>query len=162
MKLPTSTCYILSIQFTLPLKVLTNACYIVRASSVKTPQPTPASISSFDTSTSVSSRQRISTLRRSCLVRDHHRCVISRKFDRREAENRFEQDGEDCKDDDGNLLRGESNDRFQFLEVAHILPHSLTAVSSGETELVCEICNLIFILLTWLHRVIQKKKPSEF
>ncbi|PTU23451.1 hypothetical protein P175DRAFT_0556093 [Aspergillus ochraceoroseus IBT 24754] len=83
----------------------------------------------------VSSRQRISTLRQSCLVRDHYRCVISRNFDWREAERRFEQDGEDCKDDDGNLLRDESNNRFQFLEVAHILPHSLTAVSSGETDL---------------------------
>ncbi|KAK9561939.1 hypothetical protein V6Z79_010295 [Aspergillus fumigatus] len=142
--------------------IIENFLLPLRASSVKTPQPTPASLSSFDTSTAVSSRQRISTLRQSCLVRDHHRCVISRKFDRREAEKRFEQDGEDCKDDDGKLLRDESNDRFQFLEVAHILPHSLTAVSSGETDLVCGICNFKFVLLTWLYRVIQKKTPSEF
>lgn len=142
--------------------IIENFLLPFRASSVKTPQPTPASLSSFDTSTVVSSRQCISTLRQSCLVRDHHRCVISRKFDRCEAEKRFEQDGEDCKDDDGKLLRDESNDRFQFLEVAHILPHSLTAVLSGEMDLVCGICNFKFVLLTWLYRVIQKKMPSEF
>jgi hypothetical protein len=39
-------------------------------------------------------------------------------------------------DDDRNLLRMESNNRFQFLEVAHILPHSLTSVTSENTDLV--------------------------
>ena len=62
--------------------------------------------------------------------------MISRKFDRREAERRLKQDGEDCTDDDGNLLRMESHDRFQFLEVAHILPHSLTSVTSEDMDLV--------------------------
>ncbi|RAO74321.1 uncharacterized protein BHQ10_010333 [Talaromyces amestolkiae] len=53
----------------------------------------------------------------------------------REARKRFDQYGEDSKDDDGNLLREEINERFSFLEVAHILPHSLVTVASADTEL---------------------------
>lgn len=103
---------------------------------MKTPQPTPPSLSSIQTPTPTGTRERISILREHCLLRDRHRCVISRKFDRREAGKRFDQHGEDSKDDDGNLLRSESSDRFQFLEVAHILPHSLVSVASADTELV--------------------------
>ena len=115
---------------------MTNWNASVRASSVKTPQPTPASLSAIQTSTPTGTPQRLSILRRSCLTRDRHRCVVSRKFDRNEARKRFEQQGENCKDDDGMLLKNESNDRFQFLEVAHILPHCLTTVTSGDTDLV--------------------------
>lgn len=115
--------------------IIENFLLPLRASSVKTPQPTPTSLSSIQTSTPTGTTQRLSILREKCLVRDRHRCVISRKFDRREAAKRFERDGEDCKDDDGKLLRSESSDRFQFLEVAHILPHSLMAVTTGDTEL---------------------------
>lgn len=111
----------------------------VRASSVKTPQPTPASLSAIQTSTPSGTPYRVSILRKSCLVRDRYRCVISRKFDKSEARKRFEQYGEDCKDDEGIELKNESSDRFQFLEVAHILPHCLTTVSSGDADLVCLI-----------------------
>ncbi|KAA8642979.1 HNH endonuclease signature motif containing protein [Aspergillus tanneri] len=125
--------------------------YIVRTSFFhlelvcKTPQPTPAVVR-IQTSTPTGTPQRLSILRRSCLLRDRHRCVVSRKFDRKEARKRFEQEGENCKDDDGMLLKNESNDRFQFLEVAHILPHSLTTVASGDAELSDSKKNVLRIL----------------
>ncbi|OJJ44546.1 hypothetical protein ASPZODRAFT_690298 [Penicilliopsis zonata CBS 506.65] len=106
-----------------------------RASSMKTPQPTPASLSSMQSSTPAGVRQRVSLLRQRCLIRDHHRCVVSRKFDRSEARKRFQKYGEDCQDDGGIPLKDETSDNFQYLEVAHILPHCLTAVASGDTEL---------------------------
>lgn len=63
--------------------------------------------------------------------------MISRKFDIAEARKRAEQHGDDCEDDDGNPLRNEARGGFQYLEVAHILPHSLRTVTPGETDLVC-------------------------
>ncbi|OOF99307.1 hypothetical protein ASPCADRAFT_39628, partial [Aspergillus carbonarius ITEM 5010] len=132
--------------------IIENLLLPLRASAVKTPQPTPASLSSLQTSIA-SSRQRLSTLRQSCLIRDYHRCVISRKFDRREAERRLKQDGEDCRDDDGNLLRNETSDRFQFLEVAHILPHSLMTAVSDNTELTDSKKNALRILNMFDHGI---------
>jgi hypothetical protein len=62
--------------------------------------------------------------------------VISRIFDRTEALNRVKVDGDNAKDDDGNLLKDE--DKIpEVLEVAHILPHSLMSYNaSGQMELV--------------------------
>ena len=81
--------------------------------------------------------QRVAALREDCLIRDRHRCVISRKFDDAEAGKRVGHEGDDnAKDDDGHLLRYEAG-TFSPLEVAHIIPHSLMNVSSGKTELVC-------------------------
>ncbi|CAI7627392.1 unnamed protein product [Penicillium glandicola] len=107
----------------------------VRATSVKTLQSTPTSLSSLQSSTPTGIKQRISVLRQGCLIRDRHRCVISRKFDRATARNRFTENGEFCADDDGNLLKDEPSDQFQYLEVTYILPHSVTTVSCEETEL---------------------------
>lgn len=82
----------------------------------------------------VGTTERVSALRGTCLVRDHHRCVISRRFDLNEAIERIQRVGDGAaKDDDGNLLGSEAG--FTLLEVAHILPHSLTKMESG-TELV--------------------------
>ncbi|EEQ28696.1 hypothetical protein McanMca71_001230 [Microsporum canis] len=93
----------------------------------RTPQPSPAHLSVFERIQGaheyIPTPERISALRRACLVRDHHRCVISRRFDRKEAVSRLERLGDDAKDDDGNQLLGEE---FDVLEVAHIIPHSLT------------------------------------
>ncbi|KAI0400319.1 hypothetical protein F4802DRAFT_610207 [Xylaria palmicola] len=73
---------------------------------------------------------RISTLRRACLVRDRHRCIIPRIFYQNEAITRIEKDGLDARDDDGNPLVGAS---FDVMEVAHVLPHSLTKGAALET-----------------------------
>ncbi|OAL75678.1 hypothetical protein A7D00_1278 [Trichophyton violaceum] len=115
--------------------IVENFLLPLRASSVKTPQPTPSSLPSIQPSTPTGTKQRVSILRQNCLVRDHHRCVVSRKFDANEASRRWKQDGDDCKDDDGNLLKDQREEDFEYLEVAHILPHCLTAVASQNTEL---------------------------
>ncbi|KMP00781.1 hypothetical protein CIHG_03229 [Coccidioides immitis H538.4] len=47
----------------------------------------------------------------------------------------IEKFAEHCKDDDGIPLKIESSDYFQYLEVAHILPHSLTSLGSGDIDL---------------------------
>ena len=81
--------------------------------------------------------QRVAALREDCLMRDHHRCVISRKFNDAEAGKRVGCEGDDkAKDDDGHLLKDEAG-TFAPLKVAHIIPHLLMNVRSGKTELVC-------------------------
>lgn len=82
--------------------------------------------------------QRVSNLRHLCLVRDRHRCVITRKFDALEGEARYNIHGDQLTDDEGNSLLPESSD-MALLEVAHIIPHSLMSLSNieGEPKLVC-------------------------
>ncbi|KAH8427790.1 uncharacterized protein LDX57_005495 [Aspergillus melleus] len=116
--------------------IMDNFLLPLRASSAKTPQATPRSLSSIQTPTPNGTRQRVSVLRQSCLVRDRHRCVVSRKFDLVEARKRTEQHGGNSEDDEGNLLMNESRGGFQYLEIAHILPHCLTTIAPGEPELV--------------------------
>lgn len=110
---------------------------LVKASTRKTPQPSPATLSDLRSPQSLTgTTQRLASLRRDCLIRDRHRCVISRTFDRDEAVRRVSRDGDDnAQDDEGNLLHKESG-TFAPLEVAHIIPHSLVTVSNGTTELV--------------------------
>ncbi|KAM5468564.1 hypothetical protein MferCBS49748_003321 [Microsporum ferrugineum] len=73
--------------------------------------------------------ERVSYLRALCLVRDHHRCVISRVFDAQQAVVRMTQYGLNAQDDDGNLII--DGDRGEVLDIAHILPHSLTKVDEN-------------------------------
>ncbi|OJJ50041.1 hypothetical protein ASPZODRAFT_1093094 [Penicilliopsis zonata CBS 506.65] len=108
--------------FFLPLKAL----------AVKTPQPTPASSQSKTPETAIGTPQRVSNLRQACLIRDRHRCVITRKFDAQEAQKRYKRDRRNIKDDDGLSLLPE-RDAMAYLEVAHIIPHSLMSVT-GEGE----------------------------
>lgn len=122
--------------------------YSVRASTRKTPQPSPAAVSDLQSLQSFSgTTQRLATLRRDCLTRDRHRCVISRSFDRDEARRRVARDGtQKAQDDDGFPLSNESN-IFATLEVAHIIPHSLMTLSSGEYELVSFVSSHQFLAL---------------
>ncbi|KAL4931876.1 uncharacterized protein BDV17DRAFT_227681 [Aspergillus undulatus] len=120
--------------FFLPLKAL----------AAKTPQPTPASSRSKLHEIAIGTPQRVSNLRKDCLRRDRHRCVISRKFDAQEAQNRYKRDGRDVKDDDGKSLLPE-RDIMAYLEVAHIMPHSLRSITSGGSE----------------GRLIRSKLPTE-
>ncbi|OJJ71069.1 hypothetical protein ASPBRDRAFT_127030 [Aspergillus brasiliensis CBS 101740] len=126
--------------------IVDNFLLPFRASSAKTPQATPTALSSSQTPTQMSTTQRVSVLRKACLVRDHHRCVISRKFDIVEARKRSKEDENNCKDDDENLLNSEVRDGFQYLEVAHILPHNLTTMAQGEIELSESKSNVFRIL----------------
>ncbi|KAK6950438.1 hypothetical protein Daesc_008766 [Daldinia eschscholtzii] len=100
------------------------------ASAGKTARPSPTYHSAIqrveeDIRTFVGTPDRISALRGDCLVRDRHRCVVSQRFDQVEAEIRFQKDGEDARDD-GERALIEDPRSFDVLEVAHILPHSLT------------------------------------
>ncbi|GKU12870.1 unnamed protein product, partial [Fusarium langsethiae] len=108
----------------------------LKASTKKTPQPTPASHSAVMRTQRQGhvfsgTPERIASLRGACLIRDRYRCVISRKFDQAEALQRYrQQGGTEPHDEDGAPLKGQS---FAYLEVAHILPHSLAQLgSSGE------------------------------
>ncbi|KAI8647990.1 HNHc domain-containing protein [Fusarium keratoplasticum] len=105
----------------------------LKASTKKTPQPSPASHSAIQRAqgegyTFSGTPERVSTLRGACLFRDRYRCVISRKFDLAEALKRGRHGGE-ARDEDGVPLEGQS---FDALEVAHILPHSLTQVNANK------------------------------
>lgn len=100
---------------------------------MKTPQSTPAISHSKTPDVSIGTPQRVSNLRRDCLRRDRHRCVVTRKFDAQEAQVRYKRDGRDVKDDDGKSLLPE-RDTMAYLEVAHIIPHSLMSLTSEEGE----------------------------
>ncbi|KAI0395147.1 hypothetical protein F5Y17DRAFT_424636 [Xylariaceae sp. FL0594] len=103
----------------------------LKASTKETPQPTPTYHSPVQEAQgaaqdSVGSLARVAALRGECLLRDRHRCVVSRKFDLLEAEKRCKRDDDNARDDDGNLFAGAPFDSLHCLEVAYILPHSLT------------------------------------
>lgn len=82
--------------------------------------------------------------------------MISRKFDIVEARKRNAEDGDNCKDDNGNLLSSSSRGEFQYLEVAHILPYSLTTLAQGESELV-----RLSIIIYWLHINLSKSEAKR-
>jgi len=118
---------------------------LVRASSGKTPQLSPLVHSAILRAQGGEAREflgtpeRIASLRGECLIRDRHRCVISRQFDLEEAKRRFKADGDSAVDDDGGPLMA-ADSKFAHLEVAHILPHSLTKLGNGtdgSQSLVC-------------------------
>ncbi|KKZ67875.1 hypothetical protein EMCG_06404 [[Emmonsia] crescens] len=101
---------------------------LVKASGQRTTQPSPTHLSVIQRVQGYNHEyfptpDQISVLRGVCLIRDHHRCVISRQFDQKEAIIRLAQQDDSAQDDEGNQLRGQS---FAYLEVAHIIPHSLT------------------------------------
>ncbi|KAI9663589.1 MAG: DNA-directed DNA polymerase eta rad30 [Trizodia sp. TS-e1964] len=77
---------------------------------------------------------RVATLTEDCLIRDHHRCLLTAKFHADEAALRLKRDGNKAVDDDGLLLL---NDRIGFtdLDVAHIIPHSVGVLPRGSEEL---------------------------
>ncbi|KAK5999031.1 hypothetical protein PT974_01418 [Cladobotryum mycophilum] len=108
----------------------------LRASGTKTPQPTPAYHSAIMAAQGgvppglVGTPDRLSSLRGDCLVRDRHRCVISRMFDLKEVKIRLKENHNVAHDDDGNALVT-STDSFAWLEVAHIIPHALMKVEKA-------------------------------
>ncbi|OBS16455.1 hypothetical protein FPOA_12898 [Fusarium poae] len=111
----------------------------LKSSTKKTPQPSPASHSAVQRAQGgegqnfLGTPERVSALRGACLLRDRHRCVISRKFDDKEALRRMQdarRQGGVAQDDDGNpLVKGQG---YDSLEVAHIMPHSLTQLNASK------------------------------
>lgn len=120
----------------------------MKASTKRTPQPSPAYHSATQSTRGgqsfVGTPLRLSTLRGTCLIRDRHRCVISRSFDRNLAIKRIKKSGDEARDNDQQLLAGQT---FDSLEVAHILPHSLVKTNS-EAKLVCPSVSTILQTLT--------------
>ncbi|KAL8370989.1 hypothetical protein RB595_001033 [Gaeumannomyces hyphopodioides] len=116
--------------------LMNNFFLPLKAASNKTPQPTPITHSAVQKALGSDSPQsfagtpdRVSTLRGTCLVRDRHRCVISRKFDSTEGHKRYKSaQGGDVLDDDDVPIKLHD---FRPLEVAHILPHSLAKAPSN-------------------------------
>jgi hypothetical protein len=112
----------------------------VRASSRKTPQPSPQIHSAVRRAQGggvqhfVGTPDRVASLRSNCLIRDRYRCVISRQFDAEEANKRLMMYGDKAEDENGNLLVADP--RFLHLKVAHVLPHSLTK-TGNDSQLVC-------------------------
>ncbi|PYH95911.1 hypothetical protein BO71DRAFT_439963 [Aspergillus ellipticus CBS 707.79] len=99
--------------------------------AAKIPQPSSA-LSHSQTPAANDTPQRIANSRQTWLVRDHHRCVVSRRFDCDEGERRYQRDRDNVKDDDGKPLLPEC-DNVVLLEVAHRIPHSLMpSTSSGK------------------------------
>uniref|UniRef100_A0A8H7NPJ1 HNH nuclease domain-containing protein n=1 Tax=Bionectria ochroleuca TaxID=29856 RepID=A0A8H7NPJ1_BIOOC len=108
----------------------------LKASTRKTPQPSPASHSAIrhlqGDLAFLGTPERVSALRGACLVRDRHRCVITRRFDLNEANSRAKlasREGTVARDDDGNPF--DNTTSFSALEVAHIIPHSLTRLNAS-------------------------------
>ncbi|KAL8337065.1 hypothetical protein RB601_008526 [Gaeumannomyces tritici] len=103
----------------------------LKSASNKTPQPSPITHSAVQRAQGsaalpqsvAGTPDRISALRGTCLVRDRHRCVISRKFDTNEGQRRYRTAQAGIVRDDDGLPIGAHD--FRHLEVAHILPHSL-------------------------------------
>ncbi|KAK2798287.1 hypothetical protein FQN50_008892 [Emmonsiellopsis sp. PD_5] len=106
----------------------------MKAAGAKTQQPSRASSTGPALENVIGSSARLSTLRRDCLIRDHHRCVVTRVFDGSEAISRAEKDPMNVKDDEGHPLDS-SLDVFDELEVAHIIPHSIMSAKSDDGEL---------------------------
>ncbi|OAA54777.1 hypothetical protein SPI_08648 [Niveomyces insectorum RCEF 264] len=111
----------------------------IKASTRKTPQPSPAIHSAVLRAQGATDRanayigteERLATMRAQCLMRDRHRCIISRKFDIFEFSSRTDLPGDDARDDDGVLFSDQDSLEFDALEVAHILPHSLMKTRTG-------------------------------
>ncbi|PLN85185.1 hypothetical protein BDW42DRAFT_11160 [Aspergillus taichungensis] len=75
--------------------------------------------------------ERFSPLHRDCLVRDRYRCVITRVLDAGEADERLNEYGATCPDDDGAPSSWES-EAMDYLEVAHIIPHCSMSFANGD------------------------------
>jgi len=71
--------------------------------------------------------ERLAAFRKTCLVRDRHRCVVTGALDQDEAIARF-RGPTPALDDDGNPLVGLSD---AFVEVGHIIPYALTKVDDS-------------------------------
>lgn len=104
----------------------------MKASSQKTAQPTLKYDSAIQKPKSkhftAGTSERLAGLRGACLIRDKHRCVVSRAFDREQLRD-MKKKGREIVDDDGVPLDSDPVRKMR-LEAAHILPHALTKADS--------------------------------
>ncbi|KAL7793095.1 hypothetical protein V8C37DRAFT_112446 [Trichoderma ceciliae] len=83
--------------------------FFLPSSTKRTPQPSPAYHTAIQRTRSsgqnfIGTSARLKSLRADCLIRDRHRCVISRRFDQTQAVNRMQASPNDARDDDNNIL----------------------------------------------------------
>ena len=103
----------------------------------------------------VGTPERLGALRGLCLTRDRHRCVITRAFDSVRVREQLRIRQNPPRDDDGNVL--DPRDGYSHLEVAHILPFSLTKAEGGG-ELVCGLFLFVASFCCYrVHRLISKR-----
>ncbi|KZF21428.1 hypothetical protein L228DRAFT_212722 [Xylona heveae TC161] len=139
---------------------LFNNFYLpLMASAVKTPQPSAQTSGSQNSCLYTGTNKRLSELRGTCLKRDHHRCIVSRKFDFSESRKRAKIHGDNAKDDEGRLLVEDDQD-FDDLEVAHIIPHSLMDLK-GRPELDMSKQTAIMILDMFDYGIAHKIEGCE-
>ncbi|KAK0727689.1 hypothetical protein B0T26DRAFT_638007 [Lasiosphaeria miniovina] len=115
--------------------LLDNFFLPLRASFHKTPQPSPQIHSAVRQAQGggvqdfVGTPDQVASLQGDCLLHNRYQYVISRRFDAEEANKHLMMHGDKAKDENGNLLV--AGPRFSRLEVAHILPHSLTKTGNN-------------------------------
>ncbi|KAK0734182.1 hypothetical protein B0T26DRAFT_736936 [Lasiosphaeria miniovina] len=134
----------------------------LKASSNRTPQP--LGLTAGTCRDARSRFDRVSALRGACLIRDRRRCVVSRRFDIVEAIERIKADGDDARYDDGLPLNNVSP--FDRLEVAHILPHSLTKVDpdallNPSREAALAILNMFDVGIVYLIEGAEIDRPQN-
>ncbi|KAI9752803.1 MAG: DExD/H-box ATP-dependent RNA helicase dhh1 [Chaenotheca gracillima] len=90
----------------------------------------PSSLELSDDYGSLGTTERLASLRRRCLGRDHRRCVITRRLDQVWANKRMRSDP-NALDLEGNII-AQSINQLTTVEVAHIMPHSTNAFEGNE------------------------------
>jgi len=136
---------------------------LVRASTRKTPQPSPAHHDALRQvlfqeeqqrmDNFIGTPERISALRTSCLIRDRNRCVVTRTFNEEEALARWDQG--QALDDDGNpFIDGEL---FESLQVAHIIPYALT--KADDSRLAVAVLNMFDLGVAHLIEGVHINRP---
>lgn len=96
----------------------------MQATATKTPQPSPPLYHAQDPAEAAAAETPLTALRTACLLRDRHRCVITRAFDIDSALARARQSSP-AVDDDGTPI---DMDTTASLAVAHIIPRGFLAV----------------------------------
>ncbi|OAA55355.1 hypothetical protein SPI_08450 [Niveomyces insectorum RCEF 264] len=117
--------------------LLDNFFLPLKASTRRTPQPSPAHRSAVlraqanDALAFVGTPERLSSLRGACLVRDRHRCVITRTFDSAEYPKRFQQDGVNARDDNGDLFTDDDASRQAALAILNMFDLGVAHTING-------------------------------
>ncbi|KAK9476669.1 hypothetical protein V1514DRAFT_321901 [Lipomyces japonicus] len=132
----------------------------IKALAGNTPRITSRTTSFYDQDEVMAISRRTSALRESCLIRDHHRCVVSRIFDIDVVRKHKHKDR--IIDDNGNEVS--RNDQIDYLEIAHIIPFSclsLTNIRRSKPELP-ELTRAAFQILKMFNPVaVQELKGSN-
>jgi hypothetical protein len=101
----------------------------------QTPQPSPSAPQTQHRTEVLITNRRAGDLRKKCLERDGHRCVISVKFHMQEAEARQDRHGEAIDDDGQPVYPPGGGPGVGGLEACHIIPLALSEGNQDEVYL---------------------------